>query len=382
MPRLDVSRMTPLQLDLCGVQVARAFHLPLEPHVQQAVCGELPDLSEDWRLGAIVGPSGSGKTTLAEAAYGALPHPSLPPWPSGRALIDVLGDCGPDWPLRELTRLLTAVGLGSVPLWLRPYAVLSTGQRQRAELARLLVAAGPWEQDVSRTCPPLVVVDEFTSGLDRRVASTLSAALVRWLRRQQPPRQVVVVSCHEDILPWLEPDWVLRCRPEEPGVLTRGRLRRPAVRLRVARVSRRWWPVFARHHYLTGSLPAAAACYVAWWPGDEGPQPAALCAVTGSPGHRGVRRIARLVTLPEFQGLGIASQLADLVAGHYAAQGRRVTLTTGHPAMVSHLLGSVRWRLVQMRRRGNSPQTWGGRPIRSSTGRPVACFAFVGQRAR
>ena len=42
-------------------------------------------------------------------------------------------------PIKQLTRILTAVGLGSVPTWLKPYRVLSTGERFRADLARAIL---------------------------------------------------------------------------------------------------------------------------------------------------------------------------------------------------------------------------------------------------
>jgi GNAT superfamily N-acetyltransferase len=445
MPRLVVHLSTLLAPGPRAVAVAGAFDLPLPAALECRVAGELPCLSEPWRVGAIVGPSGSGKTTLARAALGAVPAPVLPPWPKDQALIDALGELACGWPLRELTRLLTAVGLGSVPLWLRPYPVLSTGQQQRADLARALAAGGnppqtaegtrpvhghAWDAFPLSACPrathdpghqapstqdpstkgsdkpepgqqqrrhqgsaqpddgPLttmaarhvrpVVVDEFTSGLDRTVACTLSAALARWLRRQQPPRRLVVVSCHDDFLPWLMPDWVVRCHFDRPAELVRGCLRRPPLRLPVTRVPSALWSRFARHHYLTSGLPAAASCFAAWWPDRPGFRPVALCVVAASLGRKDVRRIARLVTLPEFQGLGIASQLVDVVASHYVAAGKRVTLTTGHPAMVLHLMGSPRWRRLRVRRHGSSPHCLAGRPIRSSTGRAVASFVFVG----
>lgn len=389
MPRLVVPLSTPLLRSFRAVEVADAFHLSLPQTLECCVAGELPSLSEVWTVGAIVGPSGSGKTTLARAALGAVPWPVLPPWPRSQPLIDALGEAAPDWPLRELSRLLAAVGLGSVPLWLRPYPVLSTGQQQRADLARALAAAGPPHAAAEEMAAPsaqrhqprgaaLVVIDEFSSGLDRTVACTLSAALTRWLRRQRPARRLVVLSCHDDFLPWLEPDWTLRCHLDQPAELVRGRLRRPPLRLPVTRVPTAAWSRFARHHYLTSALPAAASCFAAWWQDAAGQRPVALCVVAASLGWPGVRRIARLVTLPEFQGLGIASQLADLVASYYTAAGQRVTLTTGHPAMLWHLLRSPRWQQMRLRRRGSSPHRLAGRPIASSTGRLVASFVFVG----
>ena len=59
-------------------------------------------------------------------------------------------------PARTSTTALAAVGLGSVPTWLRPYHVLSNGERFRADLARIIAEA-----------PEKILVDEFTSVVDR-----------------------------------------------------------------------------------------------------------------------------------------------------------------------------------------------------------------------
>jgi ABC-type ATPase with predicted acetyltransferase domain len=53
----------------------------------------------------------------------------------------------------------------------------------------------------------LVVFDEFTSVIDREVAKVGSYAISRAIRKH-PIKQFIAVSCHFDILDWLEPDWV------------------------------------------------------------------------------------------------------------------------------------------------------------------------------
>src|SRR5436190_18895024 len=101
------------------------FDVPIEERMRHELTAEVPGLDEPWSIGAIVGPSGSGKTTLARAAFGdCIYEPQS--WPGDRAIIDCLGQ---DVPIKEITRILTAVGLGSVPTWLKPYRVLSTGER-------------------------------------------------------------------------------------------------------------------------------------------------------------------------------------------------------------------------------------------------------------
>ena len=98
--------------------------------------------------------------------------------------------------IKDITGTLTAVGFSSPPHWIKPYHVLSNGERFRCDLARAILEGGD-----------LVVFDEFTSVVDRTVARIGSAAVAKAVRRMG--RRFVAISCHYDIAPWLEPDWVL-----------------------------------------------------------------------------------------------------------------------------------------------------------------------------
>jgi ABC-type ATPase with predicted acetyltransferase domain len=91
---------------------------------------------------------------------------------------------------------LAAVGLGDVPSWLRPFNALSNGQQFRAGLARLVTEA-----------PDEAVVDEFTSVVDRQIAKIGALAFAKNWRRNKG-KKVVLLSCHYDIIEWLQPDWV------------------------------------------------------------------------------------------------------------------------------------------------------------------------------
>ena len=184
----------------------------------------------------------------------------------------------------------------------------------------------------------------------------------------------------------------------------RGCLQRPELRLAVRRVPQCVWPHFARHHYLAGGLAASATCYAAFWPelqarsgelgtrNDEDSQlrtpssgaphsrPIAFCAVVASLGWKQTKRITRLVTLPEFQGLGIASRLAETVAAHEQAKGHRVTITASHPAILAHCSRSPRWTYLGTKKTGSTRQR-SASAIACSAGRAVASFEFLGERS-
>ncbi|MBV8779975.1 MAG: hypothetical protein JO353_01130, partial [Phycisphaerae bacterium] len=115
-------------------QLIGMFDLPASSAATQRFGVELPDMSEDWQIGLIVGPSGSGKTTIARQAYGEALHQSFD-WPSDRAVIDGFGNRS----VKEITHVLSSVGFSSPPAWLRPYSVLSNGEKFRCDLARALL---------------------------------------------------------------------------------------------------------------------------------------------------------------------------------------------------------------------------------------------------
>ena len=207
MPIYNIRLTTPITPTFRTHQVAGLFDLSLDDlageRFAHTLTAELPGLDEDWTIGAIVGPSGSGKTTLARAAYGAALH-NPEPWPDDVAIIEALEStsrrAGGTYSFKDLLRTLTAVGLASPPSWLKPYRVLSTGERFRADLARALLGAGvqgstfkvqSCQRESTLNLEPgtlnhsLLVFDEFTSTLDRSVACTASYALAKYLRGQK-----------------------------------------------------------------------------------------------------------------------------------------------------------------------------------------------------
>lgn len=94
----------------------------------------------------------------------------------------------------EIEQAFYAVGFGSVPSWLKPYSVLSNGEKMRVDLANALLQN------------ELVVFDEFTSVVDRNVARVCCVAVEKAVRRNG--KQFVAVTCHRDIIEWLQPDWI------------------------------------------------------------------------------------------------------------------------------------------------------------------------------
>jgi GNAT superfamily N-acetyltransferase len=335
-------------------QVRGLFDLPADSHSRLTWQVVLPLHERPWHVGLVVGPSGCGKSTIARALWpDALRRSSDLSWPSDRSLLDAFPE---ELPIKDVTALLCAVGFSSPPAWLRPFAVLSTGQQFRAALARLLAEPAP-----------LVVCDEFTSVVDRTVAQIGSAALAKAVRARR--RQFVAVTCHEDVEEWLQPDWTYQ--PALNLFQWRCLRRRPRIALRVFRCRAAAWKLFAHNHYLTGRLNRSAVCFLATWEGRSVAFSAWLPFVGAA---RPTRREHRTVTLPDYQGAGIGNALSALVAALWAALGYRATSTTTHPAMIRARLASPLWRL---RRPPSFAAGHEGR-LRHATTRLTAGFEYVG----
>lgn len=148
----------------------------------------------DWQIGLIVGPSGSGKTSIGKQLFGGGKLIDLyEGWDKNVPIIDAIA---PDGDFDTVTGALANVGLGDVPSWLRPFHALSNGQQFRAGLARIITEA-----------PDEVIVDEFTSVIDRQIAKIGAMAFSKGWRRNKG-KKIVLLACHYDIIEWLQPDWV------------------------------------------------------------------------------------------------------------------------------------------------------------------------------
>jgi GNAT superfamily N-acetyltransferase len=372
MPFLDFTIDCPVFDSFRVQQVAGMFDVPLTAKCSERFAVELPDPSEPWGIGLIVGPSGSGKSTVACRALGDVLYRGAE-WPTDRAVIDCFGDM----PVRQVVELLTAVGFSSPPSWVKPYQVLSTGERFRCDLAKALsVASGPssvaTDNGPLTTDKPLIVFDEYTSVVDRNVARACSAAIAKGIRRGNIPCRFVAVTCHYDVAEWLEADWVLdmaTCR------LERRRLRRPEIAIEIHRCGHAAWRLFKRHHYLSGALAVGARCYLATWNGE----PVTFCATLPVITKKNHRRFTRIVTLPDYQGMGIGMRVVAAVAALHRAEGLRINVTSSHPALIRHCRRSPDWKTVNVKKIGASPRGAGRFPAyRSSAGRSVVSFEYVG----
>jgi len=328
-PSIDCIRQTTISRSSRIRQLEGMFDIPATEKSKLSWSGDVPLDDKNWNVGLIVGPSGSGKTVVASELFGETVVNRELQWKK-KSVID---DFDKSLNMKQIAMTCQSVGFNTIPAWMRPYAVLSNGEKFRVELARkLLEFSDP------------IVVDEFTSVVDRQVAKIGSHAVQKYIRKNS--RKFVAVSCHYDIVDWLQPDWIL-----EPATMTfhwRCHRRRPEIECVISPVDYVAWKMFSKYHYLTSEMNRCARCFVLFVKN----QPAAFVGVLTRPVSvrsriSNVMGISRAVTLPDWQGLGLIFVAMEMVAAIYAGIGKRMRMYPAHPAFIRSFYRSENWKLIK-----------------------------------
>ena len=189
MPSFDIVKEVQPDETFRVNNIINNFDLDVD-HIHEHFTGNIDIEDKEWNVGLIVGGSGTGKSTIAKQCFADYYIKGYEY--SAKSVID---DMPKDKSIKDIEKVFTSVGFASPPSWLKPYEVLSNGEKMRVDLARSIL------EDKE-----LIVFDEFTSVVNREVAKTSSYAISKAVRKQN--KKFVAVACHRDIIDWLEPDWI------------------------------------------------------------------------------------------------------------------------------------------------------------------------------
>ena len=303
-------------------QIAGMFDVPIEEKSRLEWHINTNGLNEKkWNVGLIVGPSGSGKSTIGNHLYSEYLLKDIK-WDEN----SVIDNFPKNLSLEEICSICSSVGFNTIPAWFRNYAVLSNGEKFRIDLARRLA-----EED------NLIVVDEFTSVVDRQVAKIGSHSVQKIIRKQD--RQFVGISCHYDIIDWLQPDWIIDASKQ--SIEWRSLRQRPKINVQIRRVSYDYWKIFSKYHYMSNTLNKSARCYGLFIDNNI----IGFCAILHNVGRNTLlKKISRIVILPDWQGLGLSFVLAETIASAYISIGYEFRNYPAHPSYIKAHKKSKNWR--------------------------------------
>jgi GNAT superfamily N-acetyltransferase len=293
--------------------------------IQERFAGNI-DINDNWQIGLIVGNSGTGKTTIAKQLFfnSYITHFEY----EAECVMD---DMPQNKSVDDITKAFNAVGFSSPPSWLKPYGVLSNGEKMRCDLARAILS----DSD-------LFVFDEFTSVVDRTVAQIGSFAMQKAIRKTS--KKFIAVTCHYDVKDWLLPDWVFDTNTMTFQELGGQKKNRPSIEFEIFSVAdKSIWKMFAKHHYLNHLHNNAASVFVAF----VNNQIAAFLSVLHfpHPKSKNIKKVHRLVVLPDYQGAGIGVLFLNKIGEVYKKQKQRYTIVTSAPSLIYALRKSEKWSL-------------------------------------
>jgi len=322
MPNFDIVKKCSPKKTFRVSSIIGRFDL-LSENVEERFFGDI-SLPEKWQIGLIVGKSGTGKTTIAKQLF---EHAYITNFEySAESILD---DMPKECSIGEITNAFNSVGFSSPPSWLKPYSILSNGQKMRVDLARAILEPTNF-----------FVFDEFTSVVDRNVAQIGSFAMQKAIRKTD--KQFIAVSCHFDVQDWLLPDWVFNTDTMTFQSFEGQKKNRPEIKFEIFQTGdKSIWKMFSKYHYLSHKHNNAANVFVAFI-NDE---LAGFLSVLHFPHPKAnnIKKVHRLVILPDYQGAGFGIRFLNEVGKIYKKEKNRFNIVTSAPSLVSALKKNSIW---------------------------------------
>jgi len=331
MPSFDIVKQSDFKESFRVASIKGQFDLDIKK-VKEQFIGSIDIEDLDWNVGIIYGSSGTGKSTIAKELF---PKEYINSFKYGKK--SIIDEMPKERDTKQITKIFNSVGFATVWSWLKPYEVLSTGEKMRVDLARAILE----KRD-------LIVFDEFTSVVNREVAKAGSYAIQKAIRKMS--KKFIAVGCHKDIIEWLEPDWTF-CTDNMKFEITRGRLRRPEIKIDIIE-QKGQWEIFRKYHYLSTSLNNASRQFVGYIENE----PVVFFAILHfpHPNNKKIKRGHRLVVLPDYQGLGIGHLFSSKIADYFVKQGYKFTITSSTQSLLKQRSKDPNWLITRTGRTGRT----------------------------
>ena len=121
---------------------------------------------------------------------------------------------------------------------------------------------------------------------------------------------------------------------------------RPQKRYEIRKCDRGEWAKFRRYHYLNTELASACRCFGVY----DGDNIIGFMGVLHQPHgvNTRLKRVSRLVILPDYQGIGIGYKFLCAVAEMYKSQGWQFSIVTSAKNLIHKLYHSDAWQMIRV----------------------------------
>lgn len=320
------------------------------------------DLKTDYNVGLIIGASGSGKTTLAKQIFGddcfkIVLNEKLP----------ILEQFPKNYTYDQCADLLSGVGLTQVPCWIRPVFTLSNGQKYRAEAALMMCS-----DEIS-------IIDEWTSVVDRNVAKIMSFCIQKHARNQK--KRVVLLSCHYDVIDWLNPDWIIDCNKEsyqDRRLLWQKFKRSEQLKFDVRKTNSKSWKYFSKYHYLSDKLPGGENYFFGLFLNET--QIGFICFSNYVPhSNKNLKKIFhfnRLVIHPDYSGIGLGIKFINETSKIMSELNYKIMGKFSSTPVYLSMIKNKNWKLKDIKRQIGKMNVGGNMMRKSGFRENIKTYSF------
>lgn len=199
----------------------------------------------------------------------------------------------------------------------------------------------------------IIVIDEWTSVVDRTVAKVMSHCIQKYARSND--KKIILLSCHYDVTEWINPDWIIDCNTksyEDRRLLWRSSQRKEKLEFHIKKIGRESWKYFSKYHYLSDKLPGGHIELFGLF--HEKNQIGFQCFANYVPWrdkkNKKIMHSNRVVIHPDYAGIGLGILFINECSKIMEKEGYKICIKFSSTPIYKSMIKSPHWKLVEVKR--------------------------------
>ena len=162
------------------------------------------------------------------------------------------------------------------------------------------------------------------------------------------------MSCHYDVVEWLNPDWIIDCNKQEytdRRLLWQDFKREEQLNFQIKQITKESWSYFRKYHYLSEKLHGGDNHFYGLFKNEN--QIGFLCFSNYVPHRKGTKKIYhfnRLVIHPDFSGFGLGISFINKTSEIMKKKDFRIMGKFSSVPVYKSLFKDPNWKLLEVKR--------------------------------